>query len=313
MNTNDLVRMCSMQGYLIRQARKRILQVGSSSSPKKSKVPTYSVRCGNKSRAVLVFQQWIRDRIQLTGDYMPHKEEIHLPPSSVVFFHKRYEKTMRRMKVDKSNTLAYTAFKKHLKTALGDKIKLPKTKTFSKCDECERLTTKEKQATTASDKAYWTMRMMEHDEIQDAEREEYYYHQYLSLKQPDKYISIIIDGMDQKKTQVPRQRRANKVTADMEGITMCVNGVICHGHSPRQQVYTFPSNFPKDSNMTVQTLVNALEAVYGKEGRLPKRLLLQLDNCGGENKNKTVLMFLLWLVATDVFEEVSQLRHVLCM
>ena len=54
--------------------------------------------------------------------------------------------------------------------------------------------------------------------------------------------------------------------------------------------------------MTIQTLVQALDAIgYDK---LPPRLVLQMDNCGGENKNKFVIAFIGFLVKRKIFEQV---------
>lgn len=44
-----------------------------------------------------------------------------------------------------------------------------------------------------------------------AERKKYYKHIKKSLKRPDKYLSIIIDGMDQAKTAIPHWVQSSKV------------------------------------------------------------------------------------------------------
>ena len=52
------------------------------------------------------------------------------------------------------------------------------------------------------------------------------------------------------------------------------------------------------------TLVNLVE----KNGSIPRKLMLQFDNCVRENKNKYVMAFMAWLVEADFFIEVSY-RH----
>jgi len=49
--------------------------------------------------------------------------------------------------------------------------------------------------------------------------------------------------------------------------------------------------------------LKALEQVVGAKP-LPKKLLLQMDNCVKDNKNRHLLIFLSLSIAKEVFEEV---------
>lgn len=61
------------------------------------------------------------------------------------------------------------------------------------------------------------------------ERQKYYKHQAKAKSHPEKYMSLIIDGMDQSKTQIPHFVHASKFTASMWKLRVHLVGVIVHG------------------------------------------------------------------------------------
>jgi hypothetical protein len=64
-------------------------------------------------------------------------------------------------------------------------------------------------------------------------------------------------------------------------------------------------NVAKDGNLLPTVLLETLhQTKLQRGGKLPKVLLLQLDNTARENKNKYVMAFLAFLVDTGVFEEI---------
>lgn len=65
--------------------------------------------------------------------------------------------------------------------------------------------------------------------------------------------------------------------------------------------------FPHDSNLTLTVLLLTLISISQK-GTLPRKLLLQMDNCVRENKNKYVMAFMSLLVEMQVFFEVCALH-----
>ena len=58
---------------------------------------------------------------------------------------------------------------------------------------------------------------------------------------------------------------------------------------------------------TITTLLLTLVEISQK-GPLPRKMLLQMDNCVRENKNKFVMAFLALLVEKRVFVEVSYVK-----
>lgn len=61
------------------------------------------------------------------------------------------------------------------------------------------------------------------------ERQKYYKHQTKAKIHSSKYLSIIIDGMDQSKTQIPHFVHASKFTSSMWRLRVHLVGVILHG------------------------------------------------------------------------------------
>lgn len=84
------------------------------------------------------------------------------------------------------------------------------------------------------------------------EREKYAKHRHKAEKYPSKYMSIIIDGMDQDKTNIPHLISIPKALAGNYTLETHITGVRVHGRS----TITFIDcqQFPHDSNLTIELL-----------------------------------------------------------
>ena len=132
------------------------------------------------------------------------------------------------------------------------------------------------------------------------ERQRYYANRQISIEKPREFLSIIIDGMDQNKTNVPRMVRVPKSCQNIWNLRTHLTRALVHGRGSYR--YFDFQQFPHDCNLTLtNTLVNL-------NGSIPRKLLLQFDNCVRENKNKYVMAFMAWLVEADFFIEMSY-RH----
>ena len=141
------------------------------------------------------------------------------------------------------------------------------------------------------------------------ERARYYLNREKARQEPQKYLSIIIDGMDQNKTDLPHFTRKNKSACNMWVLRTHVTGAIVHGK--RSFAFIDVHLWPHDSNLTINILLQLLLQL--KE--LPPVLYLQLDNCYRENKNQFLFGFLALLVHHKLFIEVaidSSLKKMLC-
>jgi hypothetical protein len=123
---------------------------------------------------------------------------------------------------------------------------------------------------------------------------------------PQHFLHLIIDGMDSAKTWSPhvvthflaskgfshagKHLQTKLVGVLAEGI--CFSGYVTYPH------------YEQGANLMVTVLQRALVNHITNFGSLPPVLFLQLDNCGRENKNHTVLAYLAWLVQERVFHRI---------
>ncbi len=110
--------------------------------------------------------------------------------------------------------------------------------------------------------------------------------------------------MDQNATHLPHMKKVNKSSVNLWHLKTHLTGVIIHGHG--SSGFLDYLQWPHDPNLTMNIL---LRAVVGQlstmtDAAFPKKLYIQLDNCGRENKNQYVLAFLSLLVELEIFQEV---------
>ena len=109
------------------------------------------------------------------------------------------------------------------------------------------------------------------------------------------YILIIMDGMDQSKTDIPK----HNTSESHESLPVRVLGAIVHG--ARKLAYAYlVTDFTKETNTGIEVLRRTIDA----QEKLPPTLILQLDNTSQENKNSRMFAFLAQLVEAKVFERV---------
>ncbi len=84
------------------------------------------------------------------------------------------------------------------------------------------------------------------------EREKYAKHRHKAEKYPSKYMSIIIDGMDQDKTDIPHLISTPKALAGNYTLETHVTGVRVHGRCT--MMFIDCKQFPHDSNLTIELL-----------------------------------------------------------
>lgn len=117
------------------------------------------------------------------------------------------------------------------------------------------------------------------------------------------FLHITMDGMDQSKTALPHlgSLTHNKLL-DKTGKPLKVSllGCIVAGRG-FYGLWTLP-RYPHGANLACSGLLLVLNKLQEREGRLPPHLVLQLDNCGRENKNETVFATLSYLVRLGVFQ-----------
>ena len=115
-------------------------------------------------------------------------------------------------------------------------------------------------------------------------------------------MGLCIDGMDQKKTELPHFTNVPKNMDAKYFIAVHVVGCLVFNHRLRAKVYLNYPNVHNDSNLTIHVIQDVLNEW---EGDLPPVLYLQLDNTSRENKNKFLMAYLHMLVERGVFKKIK--------
>ena len=89
------------------------------------------------------------------------------------------------------------------------------------------------------------------------EREKYAKHRNKAIKYPLRYASIIIDGMDQDKTDIPHIIKKPKCMAGAYTLETHITGIRAHGQSTMMAIDC--GQFPHDSNLTIEILLRMFQ------------------------------------------------------
>lgn len=141
------------------------------------------------------------------------------------------------------------------------------------------------------------------------ERKKYHSHREKSRQDPGKSCTIIIDGMDQAKTNIPHTKVLAKSVSNTWKLRTHVTGVLVHTKCPYGKIahaYVDLLQYPHDSNLTATILLKVIHQYVDTHACLPENLYLQLDNTSRENKNKYIMGFCSVLVELKIFKKVFQ-------
>ena len=117
------------------------------------------------------------------------------------------------------------------------------------------------------------------------------------------FLSIIIDGADQSKHDLPHFKDSSKMSDEITKVKMHLYGALVHGRAA--YAFTIPDHEKQGHNTTIQVLQHILEDLKRKDGKLPPVLKLQLDNTTEQNKGQFLYGYLAMLVEYGVFREIE--------
>lgn len=141
-----------------------------------------------------------------------------------------------------------------------------------------------------------------------SERKSYHDHRQKARSKPNEYICIIVDGMDQNKTNLPCLRKTSKTTSGLYRLRTHLTGVIDHtkcDYGKQVSIFVDILQWPHDSNLTISIINRVLcSHIEQTNGQLPPVLYVQMDNTSRENKNKFVLGYFSYLIEAGVFTKV---------
>ncbi|XP_060583861.1 uncharacterized protein LOC132740023 [Ruditapes philippinarum] len=252
----------------------------------------------SKSHNTISLIAWFEEYVKFHGDFMPHKQDVLLPYGS------RKLHVYEQYKIETASPVSKSTFfdmwAKHF-----PHIKIKKTTAFTKCSICGLLERQMQNTLIPEERALIRHKRKIHNDRQMKERIYYHCKREQSRVEPMKYLSLIIDGMDQSKTNLPHFKgRLPKSINPVDLLKTHITGVISHGHGGFHTFTDF-NQFPHDPNLTITVILKMLlNTAKVNDGRLPPVLYVQADNCVRENKNRYVLAFLQLLVEKKILNQV---------
>jgi hypothetical protein len=120
---------------------------------------------------------------------------------------------------------------------------------------------------------------------------------------PDFFISLIVDGMDQNTTMVPKMRQIMK-NIESRFVKTHLCEVLVHGIGLYVDVW-IDAHHKHDSNQVIKSVMHVIANVRRRKGRLPPTLQIQADNCTRESKNIYMFALCATLVGLGYFQEVQ--------
>ena len=173
---------------------------------------------------------------------------------------------------------------------------------FAKCDICVAFRAQDMECQDLAEKTRLRSAHAAHLKEVKRERGAYYMNRLRGQTQPDDYLSMIIDGANQREHSVPHANEKSHVSDKAWKIQLHLMGVIVHGRGT--WAYTCPPHVAQGNNTTIQALWDTICDIFRKEGRLPRTLYLQLDNTTKQCKGRYVFGFLGLLVQMGVFDKI---------
>ncbi|KAJ8048727.1 hypothetical protein HOLleu_01158 [Holothuria leucospilota] len=257
-----------------------------------------------KSRKTNIALAWMTNLFKRQGDYMPHKSKVYLPHTwTKKALFERMVLELRQSSYSPEGFISYQHFIRLWTEKLPEFV-IPKSTDFSKCTTCTQLQEAYDTAPTQDQRKKLAQLKATHDGQVEAERRAYHNAREKARRDPGEMTCVIIDGMDQSKTDIPHLIVKDKDCASLARLQVHLTGVLVHTGTPEGKlpfVFHDLKHVPHDCNLTIHCLTEALASASGYLGKV---LFLQMDNCFRENKNRYVLSYAALLVEKDIFEEV---------
>jgi hypothetical protein len=279
----------------------------------------YSKRQGKKKGsslpvAVETVISWIKDFVSVLGQFQPNKQEIHLP--WIITREDMWDKFLSDTDSTADGLHVSLSYFRKIMKAHFPTIKCPKWHSFHKCGICYDLDLALKDSEVKKDRgSVKILRDLQAKHLQQTadERTKFYNHNTKCITGGKQgadhkldYASVIIDGMTQHTTIIPRYPRKPAWMEGQELLDVHCMGSLVKGVGAFMD-FQF-KNFKNDSNALLHTLhLDVLRIQQDRsvtERRMPEVLFIQLDNVG-TNKNHHLLAYCSWLVKTGVFKKVK--------
>ena len=182
-------------------------------------------------------------------------------------------------------------------------MQIPPHSRFSKCEDYWEYRTCLEATKSPSEKLVVQERFNQHQALQRQERRDYWLAKEEAIMFPTQSLCLIVDGMDQNTTMIPKLRPLVKgIESRYVKTHLC--GVLVHGVGLYTDIW-IDMHHKHDSNQVVTSIMHVLQDVHNWQGNiLPPKLCIQANNYGKENKNQYISALCAALVALEYFVEV---------
>lgn len=233
------------------------------------------------------------------GDVQPDSDEVHLPCHCL-----KSEVFMEFLNTIKDNTLeedtpSYRSFMRIWETSFPN-LKIPKKNRLGKCDVCARLSN-DKLTLTRLTLPAWQLQRRNHIQNVYKERQENNRRIVFAQTYPALVTLIGIDRMNA--LRMPWQMPFPKSWLTKARPRYEVISLLDFGNN-QSQLYHGLNCFPHDSDMTMTILYFRIRELR-ESGNVTPKLILHMDNCYRENKNRYVFAFCVMLLFNGWYKEVN--------
>jgi hypothetical protein len=254
----------------------------------------FRFRRSPKTDAVVLFMMDIAQYYQLS----PDKKFIFLPFAKRQFVYDLYqEKADKALHCGKQFVLAVWR-----ENALCNHIKLRKHLLFALCDTCVEFRDVQLLKHTHAERMSLRRAQIQHHDFIMDERRLYYWRRGIDRNGNEDAMSMIVDAADQQKYALPYHHVATHLTQKALRVPVHLMGVLVHGEAVH--AYTYFENFKQGNNVTIEAIHSALCDKLARDGCLPTRLYLQLDNTSKQCKGRYMIGWLGYLVHVGRFDHI---------
>jgi hypothetical protein len=190
-------------------------------------------------------------------------------------------------------------------TYLKHSVVIRKHMPFAKCDLCFRLRDLLYHTTNSPQIEKHRKELEAHIRDIKDERAELESWRKKARQNPSEVCVMGIDGMDNSDNTLPHFSELFKLMANGHGAPTHVLGVLVSGREPH--AFISGAHIRQGHNTTIQAIFKVLAYIKKKDGKIPKTLIVSLDNTTKQNKGKFVACFIWLLVHYKVVVEAKVL------
>jgi hypothetical protein len=229
-------------------------------------------------------------------DLMPNSSTKYLP----IYFTKEslYNIAVNEFEEKEGYKFSETSFRKFWKENHKD-VKIPKCLKMGQCDACLEMKKLKQQGIS---KEEINMKIMEHNKLHSSARQ---YCDELRIKAKQQPFNILYIQFDGKQaSRLPHLVPLPKETQNISRIKLQVYGA-SNFSDDTSHFYLFFPHWHSGPNLTISILYDRIVRFFKTiKHKRPPQLVLQIDNCAKDGKNKYIFAFAAHLVHWGWFEEV---------